>query len=76
MTAIALQKRLLKQIAEINDVTVLKKIDQIVKTSPKVYQLSEEQIEQVRVSQKQYENGEYITSEEMSSLVKVWAKKQ
>jgi len=76
MTAIALQKRLLKQIAEIDDVAVLRKIDQIVKTNPKVYQLTDEQMEEVRVSQKQYENGEYFTSDEMNSLVKQWAKKQ
>ena len=76
MNAIALQKKLLKQIAEINDVTVLKKIDQIVKTNPKVYVLNEFQQEQIRISQKQYENGEFITGKEMNSLVKEWAKKQ
>ena len=53
-----------------------KKIDQIVKTNPKVYVLNEYEQEQIRISQKQYENGEFINGKEMNSLVKEWAKKQ
>ena len=74
MNAIALQKKLLKQIAEINDVTVLKKIDQIVKTNPKVYVLNEYQQERLRVSNEQIKNGEFYTSEEMDKLVEEWLK--
>ena len=74
MNAITLQKKLLKQIAEINDVTVLKKIDQIVKTNPKVYVLNEYQQERLRVSNEQIKNGEFYTSEEMDKLVEEWLK--
>ena len=74
MNAIALQKKLLKQIAEINDVTVLKKIDQIIKTNPKVYVLNEYQQERLRVSNEQIKNGEFYTSEEMDKLVEEWLK--
>ena len=76
MNAIALQKRLLKQIAEIDDVLVLKKIDQIVKASPKVYVLDEYQQEQIRISTEQVKNGEFFTSQEMDKMVEEWAREQ
>ena len=72
MNVIALQKKLLKQIAEINDVSVLKKIDQIVKTDSKIYVLNDLQLQHLKNADRDLKNGNFIDGDEMDNKVEKW----
>ena len=72
MNVIALQKKLLKQIAEINDVSVLKKIDQIVKTDSKIYVLNDLQLQHLKNADLDLKNGNFIDGDEMDNKVEKW----
>ena len=72
MNVVALQKKLLKQIAEINDVSVLKKIDQIVKTDSKIYVLNDFQLQHLKNADLDLKNGNFIDGDEMDKKVKKW----
>ena len=72
MNVIALQKKLLKQIAEINDISVLKKIDQIVKTDSKIYVLNDFQLQHLKNADLDLKNGNFIDGDEMDKKVKKW----
>ena len=72
MNVIALQKKLLKQIAEINDESVLKKIDQIVKTDSKIYVLNDLQLQHLKNADRDLKNGNFIDGDEMDNKVEKW----
>ena len=72
MNVIALQKKLLKQIAEINDISVLKKIDQIVKTDSKIYVLNDLQLQHLKNADRDLKNGNFIDGDEMDNKVEKW----
>ena len=72
MNVVALQKKLLKQIAEINDVSVLKKIDQIVKTDSKIYVLNDLQLQHLKNADLDLKNGTFIDGDEMDNKVEKW----
>ena len=72
MNVIALQKKLLKQIAEINDVSILKKIDQIVKTDSKIYVLNDLQLQHLKNADRDLKNGNFIDGDEMNDKVEKW----
>ena len=72
MNVIALQKKLLKQIAEINDVSVLKKIDQIVKNDSKIYVLNDLQLQHLKNADRDLKNGNFIDGDEMDNKVEKW----
>ena len=72
MNVVALQKKLLKQIAEIHDESVLKKIDQIVKTNPKVYVLNDFQLQHLKNADRDLKNGNFIDGDEMDKKVEKW----
>ena len=72
MNVVALQKKLLKQIAEIHDESVLKKIDQIVKTNPKVYVLNDFQLQHLKNAYSDLKNGNFIDGDEMDKKVEKW----
>ena len=72
MNVVALQKKLLKQIAEINDESVLKKIDQIVKTNPKVYVLNDFHLQHLKNADSDLKNGNFIEGHEMDKKVQKW----
>ena len=72
MNVIALQKKLLKQIAEIDDVSVLKKIDQIVKTDSKIYVLNDLQLQHLKNADQDLKNGNFIDGDEMDNKVEKW----
>ena len=72
MNVIALQKKLLKQIAEINDISVLKKIDQIVKTDSKIYVLSDLQLQHLKNADRDLKNGNFIDGDKMNNKVEKW----
>ena len=72
MNVTALQKKLLKQIAEINDVSILKKIDQIVKTDSKIYVLNDLQLQHLKNADRDLKNGNFIDGDEMNDKVEKW----
>ena len=72
MNVVALQKKLLKKIAEISDESVLKKIDQIVKTNPKVYVLNDFQLQHLKNADRDLINGNFIDGDEMDKKVEKW----
>ena len=72
MNVIALQKKLLKQIAEINDVSILKKIDQIVATDSKIYVLNDLQLQHLKNADLDLKNGNFIDGDEMDNKVEKW----
>ena len=76
MNVVALQKKLLKQIAEISDESVLKKIDQIVKTNQKVYVLNNFQLQHLKNADCDLKNGNFIDGDEMDKKVEKWLSKK
>jgi len=74
MTTIALKKYLISKINLLEDDLVLEKLKEIVKKNETVYNLSDYQIEKVAKSRKQFENGEFLTEEEMEKKVEEWLK--
>ena len=76
MNVVALQKKLLKQIAEINDVSVLKKIDQIVKTDSKIYVLNDFQLQHLKNADRDLKNGNFIDGDEMDNKIEKWLREK
>ena len=72
MNVVALQKKLLKKIAEISDESVLKKIDQIAKTNSKVYVLNDFQLQHLKNADRDLKNGNFIEGHEMDNKVEKW----
>ena len=72
MNVVSLQKKLLKKIAEINDESVLKKIDQIVKTKPKVFALNDLHLQHLKNADRDLNNGNFINGDEMDKKVEKW----
>ena len=73
MTSISLQQQIIKQISEIEDVTLLEKIKTSLDSSK--YQLSDSQISLVEEAERQYEKGEFIDENAMNEKFKEWQKK-
>jgi hypothetical protein len=63
MTAITLQQKLIKKIAEIDDVTILKSIDALLKAEAKPRKLNELQKKLILKSLEQYNQGEIIEND-------------
>ncbi len=73
MTAIALKKYLVSRINLIDDDSVLDKIKKIVdKKEEKVYVLSDYQLDKLAKSRKQFEDGDFLTQDEMDKKVEEW----
>ena len=76
MTTIALKKYLVSKINTLEDDAVLNQLKKIVQNNEKVYKLSDYHLEKVAISRKQFENGEFITEEEMDKKVAEWLKRK
>lgn len=73
MATISLQQQIIKQISEIEDITLLEKIKSILETSK--YQLSQDQVSLINEAEIQYGKQEYIDDSEMDEKFKEWQKK-
>lgn len=72
MTAITLQQKLIKKIAKIEDVNILKSVELLLKAETKPRKLSELQRKLIEKSLEEFKNGEYT---EHSVLMDKIAKK-
>lgn len=74
MTASELKKILIHRISEINDISFLKAIKTILdsKTEAGVLQLTSEQLEEIRASKKQIEQGLFTENDELEKEIKLW----
>lgn len=73
MATISLQQQIIKQISEIEDVTLLEKIKSILDNSK--YQLSNDQISLVNEAEHQYKNADFIDDQAMDEKFKEWQKR-
>ena len=76
MTIEALQKRVLKNITSVKDEVILKKINQLIDDSSKVYILSDEQLDLLKEADEDIKNGNIFTQEEMDIKVEEWKKRK
>ena len=76
MTVAALQKRVKQNISSIEDLAVLKKINQLIDESTKEYVLSEHQLELLKEADEDIKNGNVYTQAEMNNLVDQWKKRK
>lgn len=74
MTTIALKKYLLSKINLLEDVAVLNQLKKVVQKNETIYQLSDYQIAKVAKSRKQFENGAFLSQEQMDEKVAEWLK--
>lgn len=70
MATISLQQQIIKQISEIEDITLLEKIKSILETSK--YQLSQDQVFLIDEAEIQYEKQEYIDDNKLDEKFKEW----
>jgi len=73
MATISLQQQIIDQISEIEDITLLEKIKNILDSSK--YELSQDQIFLVNEADNQYKKGEFIDDQAMDEKFKEWQKR-
>jgi hypothetical protein len=76
MTIAALQKRVVQNISSVNDEQVLKKINQLIDESSKVYVLSDYQLDLLKEADEDSKTGNIFTQEEMDKKVEEWKKRK
>jgi len=76
MTIAALQKRVVQNISLVNDEQVLKKINQLIDESSKVYVLSDYQLDLLKEADEDSKTGNIFTQEEMDKKVEEWKKRK
>jgi hypothetical protein len=69
-------KRVLKNITSVKDEVILKKINQLIDDSSKVYILSDEQLDLLKEADEDIKNGNIFTQEEMDIKVEEWKKRK
>ena len=72
MTTTALQKRVIKNIAFVEDKAILEKINQLIDQTSKVYILSEYELAKLKEADVDIKNGDVFTEEEMDKHVEQW----
>lgn len=65
MTAITLQKRLIKKISEIDNIAILKSLETLIKEEEKPKKLSELQIKLIAIGIKEIKEGKGISNEKV-----------
>jgi cell fate (sporulation/competence/biofilm development) regulator YlbF (YheA/YmcA/DUF963 family) len=77
MTTIALQKELVEMINQIESVSLLQQVRNLIQTSEReVYELSEFQIKKIQISERQLANGACYDQDEMDKMVLEWSKEK
>lgn len=78
MSTKELKMNLMRTISSIEDVSVLEKIKQFLKsqTAEKVYILSEDQLAILNESIEQFTNGQFLTEEEAEKDIEKWFKEE
>lgn len=74
MTAIAMQKKLIKKISEIEDVSLLESINNYLDSH--AYILSNKQLHLIQEAENQYAKNNFIDSDEMDRKVAEWKKEK
>jgi hypothetical protein len=69
MTAITLQQKLIKKIAQIQDVAILKSVESLLKSETKPRKLSDLQKRLIEESEEQYKRGEYIEHDDLMDKI-------
>lgn len=71
----ALKQRLIEQIELINDESILNHIEKYISinfSNEKIYQLSEEDIDAITLSDVEFTNQQYITNSELKKKINSW----
>lgn len=72
MTVATLQKRVINNIAFVEDKAILEKINQLIDQTAKVYVLSDFELAKLKQADEDIKNGEVFTEEEMDKHVEQW----
>lgn len=76
MTAVALKKYLVSKINLLEDDSVLDQIKRIVDKNERVYVISDEQLEKLNQSRKQFTAGNFLSQEDVDLEVGKWLKEK